>query len=435
MQLRLRTKLTLIMTGLVLLVVAVLSAVFVAQLFEQVLQQTDKRTLEIANQVFEQAKRALAEAAERGLRPASNDAADINDYVEKAFRMSEGLNAQLKAAKLDTPSIYEVSITNKEGRVLISTDESLRGKSLARRTNISQLTRRGYLHQARVLGGPPQVYELDFPFNNGDQPFGEVRVVVSSGLLLNEISGNVRKFGTIVLLALVISTVLAAVVSRVTLAPLSDISAQLDRISAGQYDAPTGDAKEFAGGTDELGQVSRKITQVGQQLRGVHEIFSTLRENMDSVMAGLEDGLLLFTRDARAVMVSPAAEKFLGAPSGQFLGRRVNEIFPAGHALHQALGIEGDELSEVAAEVELPTSEGMKRVSVSVQAIQEDGERMGALVTLRDLDSLESINTQLQVSERLAALGRITAGVAHEVKNPLNSMRLWLENLKESLPP
>ena len=60
---------------------------------------------------------------------------------------------------------------------------------------------------------------------------------------------------------------------------------------------------------------------------------------------------------------------------------------------------------------------------------------MGALVTLRDLDSLESINTQLQVSERLAAVGRITAGVAHEVKNPLNSMRLWLENLKESLPP
>ena len=59
---------------------------------------------------------------------------------------------------------------------------------------------------------------------------------------------------------------------------------------------------------------------------------------------------------------------------------------------------------------------------------------MGALLTLRDLDSLESINTQLQVSERLAALGRVTAGVAHEVKNPLNSMRLWLENLKESLP-
>jgi PAS domain S-box-containing protein len=435
MQLRLRTKLTLIMTSLVLIVVAVLSAVFVAQLFEQVLQQTDRRTVEIANQVFEQARRALAEAASRGMRPASNDPNDIDEYVQKAFRTSEGLRAQLKAAKVDTPAIYEVSITNNDGKVLISTDESLIGKFLPRRTRISQLTQRGYLHQAKVLAGPPQVYELDLPFNNGDQPFGEVRVMVSSGLLLNDISSSVRKFGTIVLLALVISTVVAAVVSRATLAPLSDISAQLDRISAGQYDAPVADAKGFGSSTDELGQVSRKITQVGQQLRGVHEIFSTLRENMDSVMAGLEDGLLLFTRDARAVMVSPAAEKFLGAPAGHFLGRRVNEIFPLGHPLHEVLHVVGDELSEIAAETDLHTIEGTRRVSVSVQAIQENGERMGALVTLRDLDSIESINTQLQVSERLAALGRITAGVAHEVKNPLNSMRLWLENLKESLPP
>src|SRR5437660_9692932 len=244
---------------------------------------------------------------------------------------------------------------------------------------------------------------------------------------------RLRTSGIFALAALAISTLLAAVVSRATLEPLRDISAQLDRISAGQYDAPSPELKGIGGSGDELGLVSRKISKVGEQLRGVHEIFSTMRENMNSVMAGLEDGLLLFTRDSRAVMISPAAEKFLGAPAGQFLGRRVTEIFPPGHPLHEPLHIEGDELSEVAAETELQTSEGPKRISVSVQAIQEDGERMGALVTLRDLDSLESINTQLQVSERLAALGRITAGVAHEVKNPLNSMRLWLEKLKESL--
>jgi PAS domain S-box-containing protein len=436
MQLRLRTKLTLIMTSLVLLVVAVLSVVFVAQLLGQVLEQTDKRTHEIAHQVFVQAARALTDAAEEGRRPLSNEPQDVRDYVRRAFQSSENLQAELKTAKLDAPAIYEVSITDQQGIVLSSTDEKLPGKFLPRRTALSQLTGRGFVHQVKVLAGPGRQYEYDFQFGSqSGEPFGEVRVVVDSGLLLaTEISPSLRKFATIVLLALVISTVVAAVVSRATLAPLSDISAQLDRISAGQYDAPVAGAKGFAGGTDELGQVSRKITQVGQQLRGVHEIFSTLRENMDSVMAGLEDGLLLFTRDARAVMVSPAAEKFLGAPAGHFLGRRVNEIFPLGHPLHEVLHVEGDLLSEIAAETDLNTVGGIRRVSVSVQAIQEDGERMGALVTLRDLDSIESINTQLQVSERLAALGRITAGVAHEVKNPLNSMRLWLENLKESLP-
>ena len=77
---------------------------------------------------------------------------------------------------------------------------------------------------------------------------------------------------------------------------------------------------------------------------------------------------------------------------------------------------------------------GPQRIGVSVQVIREHGTRMGTLVTLRDVESLERIGSQLQVSERLAALGRVTAGVAHEVKNPLNSMRLWLEVLKANMP-
>src|SRR5204862_948913 len=433
MQLRLRTKLTLVMTGLVLLVAAVLSGVFAAQLLDQLLQATKTRADDLANQVFLQANHALLEAGQRGLRPASDAPQEIHDFVRHAFEINEGLRTQLKAARVN-PLIYEVSITDLDGMVLVSTDENLPGSFLPRRTPLSQLVQRNFLHQVKVLSGPSRVFELDFPFSNEHQPYGEVRVALNAGLLLNEISPSLWTSGTIALLAVVVSTLLAAIVSRATLAPLQDISAQLDRISAGQYDAPSPETKGLAGSGDELGLVSRKITQVGQQLRGVHEIFSTMRENMNSVMAGLEDGLLLFTRDARAVMISPAAEKFLGEPAGQFLGRRVTEIFPPGHPLHEALHIESDELSEVAAEADLETSDGPKRVNVSVQAIQEAGERMGALVTLRDLDSLESIGTQLRVSERLAALGRITAGVAHEVKNPLNSMRLWLENLKESLP-
>jgi PAS domain S-box-containing protein len=433
MQLRLRTKFTLVMTSLVLLVVAVLSGVFAAQLLDQMIRETDKRGRDLSEQVFTQAKYALTEAKQQGLRPDSDSPKDIHDYVRHAFEISEGLRTQLRAAKLN-PLIYEVSITDTDGLVLASTDDDLPGSFLPRRTPISQLVDRNFLHQVKVLLGPSKRFEIDYPFSNGNEPFGEVRVAIDSSLLLGEIGSGLRTGAVVVLLALVLSALLAAIVSGITLAPLRDITAQLDRLTSGQYDAPSTEARTLAGSGDELGLVSRKISQVGQQLRGVHEIFSTMRENMNSVMAGLEDGLLLFTRDARAVMISPAAEKFLGAPAGQLLGRRVTEIFPPGHPLREALHIESDELSEVAAETDLETSEGTRRVNVSVQAIQEEGERIGAMVTLRDLDSLESIDTQLQVSERLAALGKITAGVAHEVKNPLNSMRLWLENLKESLP-
>lgn len=433
MQLRLRTKLTLVMTGLVLLVVATVSGVYFAQLIQQVLDQTETKAREITDSTFDQVKGAVKDAGAQGWRPESNSHEDMVDYVAYALGASQGLQAQLQTASVAS-GISEVSVADAEGKVLASTDKLQLGKFRVKWPPLSDLTHRGFLHEAKILAVRPGFYEHDFAFTIGDEPFG-IRLVVSSELLLDkEILPIVKGLSTIVLLAMILSTVLAAVVSRAALAPLARISAQLDRISAGQYDAPSLEVTGFAGSPDELGQVSKKISQVGQQLRGVHEIFSTMRENMNSVMAGLEDGLLLFTRDARAVMVSPAAEKFLGASAGNILGRRVTDIFPTGHPLRSVLEIEGDELREVAAEAELKTADGDRRVGVSVQAIQEDGERMGALLTLRDLDSLDSINTQLQVSERLAALGRVTAGVAHEVKNPLNSMRLWLENLKESLP-
>src|SRR5882762_3564592 len=443
MQLGLRTKLTLVMTGLVFVVVVVLSAVFVARLTSQVIHETNTRANELAQQMFEQAKHALEDAKQFGMRPNSNSLEDRHEYVRRAFETSDGLTASLQSPLGSNPWIYDVSIVDHDGLVLASSDSTTVGTTVQARPPFAQVDRRNFFRQMRMLYGPVRVYESSYAFTMSGAPFGEVRVGISIPLLRDAISPNLRTSGTIALVALLISTGLAMVVSGMTLAPLRDISLQLDRISAGQYDTPPAAPKSFAvfsgfgrfgGGGDELGLVSQKISQVGQQLRGVHEIFSTMRENLNSVMAGLEDGLLLFTRDARAVMVSPAAETFLGAPASQFLGRRVTEIFPPGHPLRQALHLEGDELRETAAETELKTATGMRRVGVSVQAIQENGEQMGALVTLRDLDSLESINTQLQVSERLAALGRITAGVAHEVKNPLNSMRLWLENLKESLP-
>ncbi len=434
MQLRLRTKLTLVMTGLVFLVVVVLSGVYFARLTGQVIQETSNRANELTQQVFAQAKRSLADAKQSGMQAASDSPEDRRDYVRQAFERNEGLAEELQAPLGANAWMYDVMIVDKYGLVLASSDPQMPGTTVYPRPLFGQLERANIFKQMKALFGPQPVYEVRYPFTMGREPFGEVRVGVSIALLRNEIMPSLRNSAAIALVALLVSTGLAMVVSGATLAPLQEISTQLDRISAGQFDAPVAQATGFAGGADELGLVSKKISQVGQQLRGVHEIFSTMRENLNSVMAGLEDGLLLFTREARAVMVSPAAEKFLGAPAGQFLGKRVGEIFPAGHPLRQAFHIKGDELSETAAEVELETSEGTKRVGVSVQAIQEDGEKMGALVTLRDLDSIESINTQLQVSERLAALGRITAGVAHEVKNPLNSMRLWLENLKESLP-
>ena len=99
MQLGLRTKLTLVMTGLVFLVVVVLSAVFVARLTSQVIHETNTRANELAQQLFEQAKHALEDAKQSGDRPTSNSVEDRHEYVKLAFQTSDGLQSALQSVR------------------------------------------------------------------------------------------------------------------------------------------------------------------------------------------------------------------------------------------------------------------------------------------------------------------------------------------------
>src|SRR3984957_14759490 len=434
MQLRLKTKITLTTAALVLAVVGVNSTLYVRNLTRQVIRQANDRAQLVSQHIFFEAQNALVDAAKAGGAPASDSAADLSAYVQQAFDDSAPLSSSIDAEVGYSPLIYEVSVTGVDGTVLVSSDKSLPGSATPSRANLSQLVTSGFLDQLRVLYGPPRTYEVDYAFQIGPPghqiPFGVVRVAVQTGLLRISITPALRLAALLALASVGISVLLSALVSSISLGPLKRITAQLDRISKGEFDQTPLDRE------DEFGQVSSKISQIGMQLRGVREIFSNLRENIDQVLGGLDDGLLLFSDNRRGVMVSTAVERFLSTPAVQLLGLPAEDIFPPDHDVRTAIKMQNGELEPVAsAEVVLRHIDGPpRRVGVSVEVIGDGDSRMGTLVKFKDLESRERIGTQLQVSERLANLGRITAGVGHEMKKPLNSMRIWLENLKASLP-
>src|SRR5262249_21207147 len=76
---------------------------------------------------------------------------------------------------------------------------------------------------------------------------------------------------------------------------------------------------------------------------------------------------------------------------------------------------------------------GARQILVSVQYIEDSGEPVGALVSIRDYESFQRFESQWDLSKKLADLGRITSGIAHEVKNPLNAMVIHLEILRSKL--
>ena len=158
MQVRLKTKITLTMVVLVLGAVGVNSGLYVVDLTRQVIRQANDRAQLVSRQIFFEAQNALADAAKSGAAPASDSAEDLRTYVQDAFDDSAPLASSIDAEIEYSPLIYEVSVTDVAGTVLVSSDKSLPGKSAPARTNLAQLVSSGFIQQLLVLYGPPRAY-------------------------------------------------------------------------------------------------------------------------------------------------------------------------------------------------------------------------------------------------------------------------------------
>jgi signal transduction histidine kinase len=117
------------------------------------------------------------------------------------------------------------------------------------------------------------------------------------------------------------------------------------------------------------------------------------------------------------------------------IGKRLEEIFAPESALGAAVLEAFAEGGQVSAQG--VTLEDGRQVQISVDRIDDGlgGGNMGTLLTLRDMESAAQLGQELEVSRRLAAIGKLTAGVGHEVKNPINAMVVHLELLRGKLAP
>jgi signal transduction histidine kinase len=224
-----------------------------------------------------------------------------------------------------------------------------------------------------------------------------------------------------------LSLLLAAGISNLALGPLKEISRNLDSVSAGEAEPLLGDESEH----DEYGLVTLKIANLGRQIRDSKEIFSALKDNVDQLMSKLQDGLMLFARDSRVVLVSAPVEAFLGRPRGELLGRSAQDLFDRNSLLGTAL-LDAFERRRPVSQREFEAAGG-RTVQVSLDFVQEKNSQIGALLIMRDTESVRRIGDEIEMSRRLSASGRLTRGVAHEVKNPINAIVLHLQLLRNKL--
>jgi signal transduction histidine kinase len=140
---------------------------------------------------------------------------------------------------------------------------------------------------------------------------------------------------------------------------------------------------------------------------------------------------MLFTPDSRVVLVSASAEQFLGRPRHEILGRSAQEIFADGSPLG-AVVLPAFMQRRNLLQYEFDAAD-KRRVQVTLDFIHQQETSIGALLIMRDLESVQRIEDEIEISRRLSASGHKTKEVAHEVKNPMNAIVLHLQLLQDKM--
>jgi signal transduction histidine kinase len=426
---RLKTKLVLAISTLVFVIAGLLSLVYVSQLLHSAVQQSYDTNQMVANQI----RFALQNALETGLKDQKvdpNNPTQLRELATAAIRDNEALHAVIESVNRYSLTVYDINIGDNEFNTLLSSDPANLDKPLPVRPNYKQLLDADPFQLMQAVFGPPRVFDVVVPLDRNGEPFATVHVGVRTTLLLAVYKPWLSS--TLTLMEFVLGTALIAafLLSNLALEPLEEISRQLDYWTAASEETEEGGK---AARQDMAARVSNKIEIIGQRMRNVEEVFSALKENLDQILGNLQDGILLFTGDGRAVLVSEAARRFLSIERDSILGLHAREIFDRSTVLGQTLR-EAFEAGITLVQEEILTETG-RRIQVSIDFIhdEESEQGLGALVTLHDLESAEEIESELELSRRMAAIGRLTSGVGHEVKNPINAIVVHLELLKTKL--
>src|SRR6202171_1061509 len=422
---RRRTQIVLAITFMVAVLVSAFSYIYLSQLLRQQVTTADATAANLTSNLAFLATKAAPDLSSTRIDTSNPQA--VRRAIAYYLGTDRDLNNFLESVVGSWPMIYDAAIVDSEGNAILHTNPDLIGKRVPDRPTFQRVEDASFRQQLRFVYNPPTIYDVRMPLQLDGAPFGSIRVGVSTVFLKNELTPQLQHALLFSSTAILFSLVLAAGLSHLALGPLERISRSLDSVTAGEAEA----IAEHEGGRDEDGMVTQKIAHLGRQMRDAKEIFSALKDNVDQIMGNLQDGLMLFTRDSRVVLVSASVEKFLGRPRRELLGQTARGIFSPESEFGALLLQAFERRSPIfPREIEFPSG---KRVQISLDFIREKETQIGALLTMRDAESVRRIEDEIEMSRRLSANGRITRGVAHEVKNPINAIVLHLQLLQGKL--
>ncbi len=405
MSLGLRARQAVALGAAVLLVVAGSTVAHLASVARIALRGAVEEGELLARQLYHQSSRVVAESA-------------LADPL--LIQRDPGIRAMLEGIVGYSHTVVYAAIVDSSDRILAHSNPKLDGERLPPQESLDQVKTWWTLRIVASLLREPHVYEAQVPMRLGEKPFGVVRVGVSTSLLRQELARAALHSLVLAVIALGVVLVVGLGTGHVLLRSLKRIARAMERLGRRQSGAVdlTRD--------DELGELAARVNKLGERVNADH---------MDGILDSLEDAVIVLNAKRQVVFCNQPAEALLGKWVDSAFAETTEPLQAPDHPLAPfVVELFEDGIERRNAPVKVPCPDGQAReLAVSSYRIPGGDRAGGGVLALRDLDPVRAVQSLVTYSQKLAALGRLTSGVAHEVKNPLNAMRIHLELLKARL--
>ncbi len=162
-------------------------------------------------------------------------------------------------------------------------------------------------------------------------------------------------------------------------------------------------------------------------LKGSQSRLSRIKAFRDTLISSLPVGLIVTDREGKILLCNQCAEQMASVVEQEVVGLAPDEALAPelAHGLILAEGSQPQSLGVTHREIRLPDNKGVTRTLSlhSLPVVESDGAPSGVMLLIQDLSQVKSLEEELRRSERMAALGKMAAGVAHELRNPLSSIK------------
>ncbi len=347
-----------------------------------------------------------------------------------AISFDENVRTLIKTNVNDTTDFAYAAIVASDGAIIAQSNPINLLRQSGKVFPMEQFESARWYKQLWELWRHDNIYEMSWALNLDNKPFANIIAGVPAASLRAELSPTVKLslvFAAIIMGLCVLTALLSA---GLVLFPLREVMDSIEQLEA-ESTVPAESRPVNA----EMQSIAQRLRELGRRFAGNRTEIEAIRDQLQQVVGSLSERVLLLDRERRVIMASPEAEKMLSGGRFTLRGQRLSDALSYSHPLTvitERAYTSGQSLQEVA-NFPVNGTQQPQTIVASLQLFEDRGQPAGALLTLRDFETLQRLETQLDFATKLAALNRITAGVAHEVKNPLHAMVLHLELLSAKM--